>query len=58
MNGNARNIHSKARLLLRLYSLWHVTRREAVRRQCLALLGEILRIKPQFNPREEFKIAF
>ncbi len=58
MSGSVRRLRVKARRLLQLYSLWHETQREDVRRQCEGLLGEILRIEPGFNLRGEFKKAF
>ena len=58
MRGNVRRFQAKARRLLRLYSLWHETNREDVKRQCLSLLGEILTVEPRFSLRREFQKAF
>ncbi len=58
MIGNARRYKAKAERLLQLYSLWHETHREDVRRQCLSLLGELLSHDPNFSLRREFQIAF
>jgi len=58
MKGNARRFKTKAKKLLRLYSLWQETRREDIQRQCLGLLGEILIREPRFNLRQEFQEAF
>ena len=58
MKRSARSCHAKARKLLMLYSLWHETQREDLERRCLALLGEILAVDPQFRLRQEFQQAF
>lgn len=58
MRKSVRNFDDKAKKLLQLYSTWQETRRTGMERQCLALLGEILAIDPQFSLREEFRNAF
>lgn len=58
MKGNVRNLRSKAKRLLRLYSLWHATHREDVQRKCVVLLSEIMAVEPRFNLRREFQKAF
>ena len=58
MKESARKFHAKAKKLLRLYSLWHETHSDAVQRQCLRLLGEVLSLEPHFNLRREFQKAF
>lgn len=58
MKGNARKLHSKARRLLRLYSLWHETHREDLQQKCVLLLSEIMAAEPRFNLRHEFQKAF
>ena len=58
MKGNVRRFQAKARKLMRLYSLWHETQRDDVKKQCLRLLGEILAVQPRFSLRKEFRDAF
>ncbi len=58
MKGNVRKFQSKAKRLLRLYSLWHETHREDVQHKCMTLLSEILAVEPRFNLRREFQKAF
>ena len=58
MKESARKIHTKAKRLLQLYSLWHETHNDRVKRQYMVLLGQILRIEPRFNPQSEFQKAF
>ena len=53
MKGNALKLQSKARKLLRLYSLWHETRKEEFQHQYLNLLGEILVLEPRFSMQRE-----
>ena len=53
MKGNAHRLENKARKLMRLYSLWHETRKEEFQRQYLNLLGEILLLEPRFSMRRE-----
>ena len=53
MKGNALKLQSKARKLLRLYSLWHETRKEEFQQKYLNLLGEILILEPRFSMRQE-----
>lgn len=56
--GNARNLRTKQKKLLQLYSLWQETHREDLQRKWLSLLGEVLSIDPSFNLRREFQMAF
>lgn len=58
MKGNARKFESKAKQLMRLYSLWHSTHREEVQQKCIMLLSEILAVEPRFSLRREFRKAF
>ena len=58
MKGNVRKCRVKARRLLRLYSLWHETRREDLQRKCMRLLSEILAVEPRFSLQHEFRKAF
>ena len=58
MKGNVRKYQVKARRLLRLYSLWHETQREDLKKKCLTLLSEVLAIDPRFSLRHEFESAF
>lgn len=58
MKRSVRSLRTKARQLLKLYSLWHETHQEGYERKYLSLLGEILSADPAFNPRREFQIAF
>ena len=58
MRGNVRRFKAKARKLLKLYSLWHMTHQEEIERRYLALLGEILAAEPRFSLRREFQKAF
>ncbi len=58
MKRSASKFKTKAKRLLKLYSLWQETRREDVQQKCVGLLGEILDIEPGFNLRREFQIAF
>ena len=58
MRENVRKFQTKARRLLKLYSLWHETQRDDVKKKCLRLLGEILMINPRFSLRHEFDSAF
>ena len=58
MRGNVRKFQTKAKRLLRLYSLWHETHREDVQQQCMTLLSEILAVEPRFSLRREFQKAF
>ena len=58
MTGNVRRFRTKARRLMRLYSLWHKTHREEVQQKYLELLGEIMTLRPHFNLRQVFKRAF
>ena len=53
MKGNALRLQSKARKLLRLYSLWHETHKEEFQQKYLSLLGEILILEPRFSMRQE-----
>ncbi len=48
----------KEKKFLQLYSLWQETRRDDLQKKCLGLLGEILRLRPQFSLRTEFNTAF
>ena len=54
----ARSFRSKEKRFLQLYSLWQETRREDIQKRCLGLLGELVKIKPGFSLRGEFKGAF
>jgi len=54
----ARSFRSKEKRFLQLYSLWQETRREDIQKQCLGLLGELMRINPGFSLRSEFTAAF
>lgn len=58
MKRSARKFQVKAKRLLKLYSLWHETRRQELERQCERLLSEILDIDPGFSLRREFQTAF
>lgn len=58
MKGNVRKFQTKAKRLMKLYSLWHETNREDVQVKCMALLSEILAVEPRFNLRREFQKAF
>lgn len=58
MKGNVRKFQSKAKRLMRLYSLWHETHREDLQQKCIHLLSEILAVEPRFNLRREFQKAF
>lgn len=58
MKGNVRKFQSKAKRLLRLYSLWHETHRDDLERKCMLLLSEILAVEPRFSLRREFQKAF
>ena len=58
MRGNVRRFQTKARRLLRLYSQWHETQRDDLKKKCLRLLGEILAVEPGFSLRDEFQKAF
>ena len=58
MKESARKIHTKAKCLLQLYSLWHETHRQEFQRKCMVLLGEILVKQPHFSLRHEFQRAF
>jgi len=58
MKKSVRSLHLKSKKLLKLYSQWQETRQEDLQRRCLALLGQILAIEPQYTIRGEFKNAF
>ena len=58
MKRSARRFKTKAKRLLRLYSLWQETRREDLQQKCMGLLGEILEVEPGFTLRNEFQNAF
>jgi len=58
MTANVRKCKNKADRLLRLYSLWHETKRDEIRREFLTLLREVLALNPRFNLRHEFQKAF
>ena len=53
-----RSFRTKEKRFLQLYSLWQETRREDLQKNCLGLLGEIVRLKPGFSLRSEFETAF
>lgn len=59
MTANARRgFKAKAKLLLKLYSMWHETHRQDIQMRCLNLLGELMAADPKFSLRREFQIAF
>lgn len=58
MKGNARSYRAKEKKLLRLYSEWHATNRDDLRRKCLTVLGHILMVDPQYKIRQPFQQAF
>ncbi|MCB9799547.1 MAG: hypothetical protein H6757_02170 [Candidatus Omnitrophica bacterium] len=58
MKNDIRKFRTKEKKFLQLYSLWQETRRCEIQRRCLGLLGEIIRMKPQFSLRREFEVAF
>lgn len=58
MKENALSLEMKARKLMKLYSQWHETHNDEIRRKYLLLLGEILAIEPRFSLRREFQRAF
>ena len=58
MKESARRLQAKAKRLMQLYSLWHETHSDKVRRQCMLLLGEILAVEPHFSLQQEFQKAF
>lgn len=53
MRGNALKLETKARQLLKVYSLWHETHKEEFQRKYLRLLSEILIMDPRFCMRRE-----
>ncbi len=58
MKGNVRKFQTKAKRLLRLYSLWHETNSAELEQKCMLLLSEILTVNPRFSLRREFQKAF
>lgn len=58
MKRSVRRFQVKARRFLKLYSLWHKTHREGLKVKWLRLLGEITKVKPDFDLEKEFRGAF